>query len=98
GLEAQRQALDHGVKITGATVHLVTTELDAGPIVIQAAVPVQGDDTGETLSGRILTEEHRIYPEGIRLVLEGGSRVSGRRFVKSDERARRPTENVAQRT
>ena len=66
GLDAQRQALDHGVRVSGATVHLVTSELDGGPIVMQAAVPVLDDDTVETLSARILVEEHRIYPEAIR--------------------------------
>jgi phosphoribosylglycinamide formyltransferase-1 len=81
GLEAQRQALEHGVRITGATVHLVTAELDHGPIVLQAAVPVFDDDTVETLSARILVEEHRIYPEAIRQVLGGGWLLDGRRFV-----------------
>lgn len=71
GLHAQRQALEHGVRISGATVHVVSAELDAGPIVLQAAVPVKDDDTVETLSARILAEEHRIYPEAIRLVLDG---------------------------
>jgi phosphoribosylglycinamide formyltransferase-1 len=80
GMDAQRQALEYGVKITGATVHLVTPELDGGPIVIQAAVPVRDDDTVETLSARILIEEHRIYPEAVRIVLEGGRTVVGRRF------------------
>jgi phosphoribosylglycinamide formyltransferase-1 len=82
GLDAQRQALDYGVRVSGATVHLVTSELDGGPIVLQAAVPVLDDDTVETLSGRILVEEHRIYPEAIRLVLDGGWSVNGRRFVR----------------
>ena len=81
GLDAQRQALEHGVRISGATVHLVTGELDAGPIVLQAAVPVNDDDTVETLSARILVEEHRIYPEAIRIVLDGGWKIEGRRFV-----------------
>jgi phosphoribosylglycinamide formyltransferase-1 len=81
GIDAQRQALEHGVKVTGATVHLVTAELDAGPIVVQAPVPVLDDDTVETLSARILVEEHRIYPEAIGRVLAGGWRVEGRRFV-----------------
>jgi phosphoribosylglycinamide formyltransferase-1 len=81
GLHAQRQALEHGVRITGATVHLVTSEVDAGPIVLQAAVTVRDDDTIETLSARILLEEHRIYPEAIRIVLNGRWRVEGRRFV-----------------
>jgi phosphoribosylglycinamide formyltransferase-1 len=81
GLDAQRQALDHGVRITGATVHLVTPDLDAGPIVMQAAVPVLEVDTAETLSARILAEEHRLYPEAIRVVLIGGWRLDGRRFL-----------------
>jgi len=82
GLGAQRQALEHGVCVTGATVHLVTPELDGGPIVLQAAVPVLADDTVDSLSARILTEEHRIYPEAIGLVLDGGWAIEGRRFVK----------------
>jgi phosphoribosylglycinamide formyltransferase-1 len=81
GLEAQRQALEHGVRVTGATVHLVTSELDGGPIVMQAAVPVRSGDTVETLSARILVEEHRLYPQAIRLVLAGGWSVQGRRFM-----------------
>jgi phosphoribosylglycinamide formyltransferase-1 len=83
GLDAQRQALDHGVRITGATVHLVTADLDAGPIVAQAAVPVLNDDTVETLSARILVEEHRIYPDAIAQVLGGEWSLEGRRFVLS---------------
>jgi len=82
GLDAQLQAWEHGVKMTGATVHLVTVDLDAGPIVIQSAVPVLETDTPETLSARILVEEHRIYPEAIRVVLEGRWRLEGRRFVR----------------
>lgn len=81
GLEAQRQALEHGVRVSGATVHFVTADLDAGPIVLQAAVPVLEHDTVEALSARILVEEHRLYPEAIGLVLAGGWRVVGRRFV-----------------
>ena len=81
GVDAQRQALEHGVRVTGATVHLVTTELDAGPIVVQAPVPVLDDDTVEKLSARVLAEEHRIYPEAIATVLRGGWRIDGRRFV-----------------
>jgi phosphoribosylglycinamide formyltransferase-1 len=81
GLDAQRQALDHGVKITGCTVHFVDEYLDAGPIVIQAPVPVMDADTVETLSARILTEEHRIYSEAIRIVLAGNYRIEGRRVV-----------------
>ena len=70
------------MRVSGATVHLVTAELDAGPIVLQAAVPVLDDDTVETLSARILVEEHRIYPEAIRIVLAGGRSVDNRRFVQ----------------
>jgi phosphoribosylglycinamide formyltransferase 1 len=81
GVDAQRQALAHGVKVTGATVHLVTPELDAGPIVVQAPVPVLDDDTVETLAARILVEEHRIYPQAIAMVLAVGWRIEGRRFV-----------------
>lgn len=80
GLDAQRQALAHGVRISGATVHLVTPALDDGPIVLQGAVPVLPDDTVESLSARILAEEHRIYPEAIALVLAGGWKIDGRRF------------------
>ena len=83
GLEAQRQALAYGVQITGATVHLVTSELDGGPIVLQAAIPVLPDDTVETLSARLLVEEHRIYPEALSLVLGGEWSVDGRRFVRA---------------
>jgi phosphoribosylglycinamide formyltransferase 1 len=82
GVDAQRQALEHGVKVAGATVHLVTPDLDAGPILVQAAVPVRDDDTPETLSARILIEEHRIYPEAVRAILNGGWRLDGRRFVR----------------
>jgi len=80
GLDAQRQALDHGVQVSGATVHLVTDGLDDGPIVVQAAVPVEPDDTVDTLAARILAEEHRIYPEAIGKVLAGGWTIEGRRF------------------
>jgi phosphoribosylglycinamide formyltransferase 1 len=83
GLNAQQQALDHGVRITGATVHLVTSMLDDGPIVAQAAVPVFDTDTVEALSDRILIEEHRLYVEAIRMMLEGRWKVRGRRFVRS---------------
>ena len=83
GLEAQRQALEYGVQVTGATVHLVTSELDGGPIVAQAAVPVLPDDTVDTLSARVLVQEHRIYPEAIRIVLDGAWHVAGRRFQRA---------------
>ena len=80
GLDAQRQALDHGVRVTGATVHLVNAELDAGPIVLQAAVPVLENDTVERLAARILVEEHQLYPEAIGLLLDGGWSLDGRRI------------------
>jgi phosphoribosylglycinamide formyltransferase 1 len=82
GLEAQRQALEYGVKFSGCTVHLVDENLDAGPILAQAAVPVRDDDTDESLSARILTEEHRIYAEAVRLVLSGRYRIEGRRVIR----------------
>jgi phosphoribosylglycinamide formyltransferase 1 len=81
GLDAQRQALEYGVKVTGCTVHFVDEYLDAGPVVMQAAVRVEDDDTVETLSARILREEHRIYSEAIRLVLEGRYCIEGRRVI-----------------
>ncbi len=80
GVDAQAQALAHGVRVSGATVHLVSGELDGGPIVLQAAVPVLDEDTPATLSERILVEEHRIYPEAVQLILEGGWHIEGRRF------------------
>jgi phosphoribosylglycinamide formyltransferase-1 len=82
GLDAQHQALEHGVKITGCTVHFVDEDLDAGPIILQAAVPVLDHDSVEALSARILREEHRIYSEAIRLVLAGKYRIEGRRVVR----------------
>jgi len=82
GLDAQRQAFEYGVRVTGATVHLVNSELDAGPIIVQAAVPVLPDDTVDTISARILVEEHRLYPDAVRLVLDGGWTIDGRRFVQ----------------
>ncbi len=82
GLHGQEQAWRHGVRVAGATVHIVTPELDAGPIVQQAAVPVHDDDSPDTLSARILIEEHRIYPEAIGAVLDGEWRIEGRRFVR----------------
>jgi phosphoribosylglycinamide formyltransferase-1 len=81
GLDAQRQALEHGVKITGCTVHFVDEDLDAGPIIIQAPVSIRDDDTVETLSARILCEEHRIYSEAVGIVLSGNFRIVGRRVV-----------------
>jgi phosphoribosylglycinamide formyltransferase-1 len=84
GLEAPRQALDHGVTIAGATVHFVTAELDAGPIILQAAVPVLPADSAESLAARILAEEHRIYPQAVELVLNGGWRLEGRRLMRDE--------------
>ncbi|MGE3404123.1 MAG: phosphoribosylglycinamide formyltransferase [Vicinamibacterales bacterium] len=83
GVHAQAQALAHGVKVSGVTVHLVNAELDAGPIIVQRVVPVRDDDTADTLSARILDEEHRAYPEAVTLLLDGGWRIDGRRFVRS---------------
>jgi len=84
GLESQRQALEYGVKFAGCTVHFVDENLDAGPIVLQAAVPVRDDDSEETLSARILVEEHRIYTEAVRIVLEGKYKIVGRRVVRAE--------------
>jgi len=81
GLDAQRQALEHGVRITGCTVHFVDEQLDHGPIILQAAVPVLDRDTVESLAARILVEEHRIYSDAIRIVLPGRWRVEGRRVI-----------------
>jgi phosphoribosylglycinamide formyltransferase-1 len=83
GLEAQRQALEYGVKVAGCTVHFVDENLDAGPIILQAVVPVKDDDTEESLSARILQEEHRIYSEAVRIVLEGRYRIEGRRVIRT---------------
>ena len=82
GLHPQRQAIEYGVRYTGATVHLVDSALDGGPIVVQAVVAVEDDDTEETLAARILAEEHRIYPEAIRVVLDGAWSIRGRRLVQ----------------
>ena len=84
GRESQRQALEYGVKYAGCTVHFVDENLDAGPIVLQATVPVRDDDTEETLSSRILAEEHRIYTEAVRIVLEGKYKIVGRRVVRTE--------------
>jgi phosphoribosylglycinamide formyltransferase 1 len=81
GLEPQRQALEHGVKFSGCTVHFVDENLDAGPIVLQAVVPIEDSDTPETLAARILGEEHRIYTEAVNIVLEGRYRLDGRRVL-----------------
>lgn len=84
GVDAQAQALSHGVKFSGATVHFVTPALDAGPIIMQATVPVLDDDTRETLSARILVQEHAIYPEAVQRVIAGDWRIDGRRVVPAD--------------
>jgi phosphoribosylglycinamide formyltransferase 1 len=81
GMDAQKQALEYGVKVSGCTVHFVDERLDAGPIVLQAAVPVLAEDTEESLAARILIEEHQIYSEAIELVLSGRWRVAGRRVI-----------------
>ena len=83
GLNAQKKAVEHGVKVSGVTVHIVTKDLDAGPIVLQRSVSVSDQDTPETLAGRILKEEHRIYPEAVGLYLQGDWKITGRRFIKS---------------
>ena len=82
GLHPQRQALAHGVKVSGVTVHLVNDDLDAGPIVVQRPVPILDDDTEERLAARILEQEHLAYPEAVGIVLDGAWRVDGRRFVR----------------
>ena len=87
GLHAQRQALAHGVKVSGATIHVVDEGVDTGPIVLQAAVPVEPGDTEETLAARILVQEHRLYPEAIRLVAEGRVTIQGRRVQVRPEGA-----------
>lgn len=89
GIDAQCQALEYGVKVSGVTVHLVTPELDGGPIVLQRVVPVLADDTPETLAARILVEEHRVYPEAVQIVLDGRWWLEGRRFVRSANAASR---------
>jgi phosphoribosylglycinamide formyltransferase-1 len=83
GLDAQYQALDHGAKVTGCTVHFVDENLDSGPILMQAAVPVKDDDTVETLAARVLKEEHRIYSLAIAWVLSGMYRIEGRRVIST---------------
>ena len=92
GVDAPRQAFEHGVKVSGVTVHFVTGDLDAGPIVLQRTVPVLEDDTRDTLAARILEQEHLAYPEAVALVLEGGWTIAGRRF------SRRPTGSGAGRS
>ncbi len=84
GLESQRQALEYGVKFAGCTVHFVDENLDAGPIVLQAVVPVADADTEASLSEKILREEHRIYSEAVRIVLEGRYKIAGRRVIRTN--------------
>jgi phosphoribosylglycinamide formyltransferase-1 len=86
GLNPQQQALAHGVRVSGATVHLVTSGLDDGPIVLQASVPVLDGDTVDILSARILVEEHRLYPEAIRVVLDDQWSIEGRRFIRHSQK------------
>ena len=83
GLDSQKQALEHGAKFSGCTVHFVDTEMDTGPIIIQAVVKVKENDTNESLSKRILKEEHRIYPEAVNLFARKKIRVSGRKTIIS---------------
>lgn len=85
GLEAQKQALEHGVKFAGCTVHFVDENLDAGPIILQAAVPVLDSDDEHALAERILKEEHRIYSEAVKIILEGNWRIEGRRVLCGDD-------------
>lgn len=85
GLEAQKQALEHGVKFAGCTVHFVDENLDAGPIILQAAVPVLDSDDEHALAERILKEEHRIYSEAVKIILEGNWRIEGRRVLRGDD-------------
>ena len=94
GLESQRQALEHGAKFSGCTVHFVDENLDAGPIMLQAVVPIEDADTPDTLAERILREEHRIYSEAVRIVLEGRYRIEGRRVLTSSGRSQDPERKI----
>jgi len=85
GLDVQQQAIEHGVKWSGCTVHFVDETLDGGPIIVQHPVPVGDDDTAETLAARILVEEHRAYPEAVALVVGGSYLIEGRRVIRSGE-------------
>jgi phosphoribosylglycinamide formyltransferase-1 len=87
GVDAQQQAIAHGVKVSGATVHFVDADLDAGPIILQRTVPVLDDDTAASLSARILIEEHRAYPQAVQEVLDGGWKIEGRRFIRASATA-----------
>jgi len=84
GLDAQHQALEYGVKVTGCTVHFVDEHLDSGPIILQSNVPVLDDDTVDSLSARILKEEHHTYSKALQLVVSGKFRIVGRRVVRTD--------------
>jgi phosphoribosylglycinamide formyltransferase-1 len=84
GLHVQKQAIDYGVRISGCTVHFVNEETDAGPIILQASVPVMADDTEDTLAARILKEEHKIYSKAIQLFIEGRLKIEGRRVLIAD--------------
>ncbi len=86
GIDAQKQALEYGVKFTGCTVHFVDETVDAGPVILQAVVTIEDGDTVETLSERILREEHRIYTQALRIVLEERYRIEGRRVLISPEK------------
>ena len=86
GLHAQRQALEHGAKVAGCTVHFVDEGMDTGPIVLQAAVPVEPDDTEDTLAARVLKEEHRLFPAAVRLFAEGRLEIVGRRVIVTHAR------------
>ena len=85
GLESQKQALDYGAKFAGCTVHFVDENLDAGPIILQAAVPIEDQDTEASLSDKILREEHRIYTEAVKLVLAGNYKITGRRVTRAEK-------------
>lgn len=85
GLDAQKQALEYGIKIAGCTVHFVDAGVDTGPIILQRSVPVLDDDTVETLSKRILAEEHRAYPQAVKLFVEGKLRIEGRKVLIGGE-------------
>jgi phosphoribosylglycinamide formyltransferase-1 len=84
GLDGQVQAWEYGVKVSGATVHVVTPELDEGPIILQATVPIYDYDTSDSLASRILVEEHRIYPQAIGIMLDGNWSIEDRRFVREN--------------
>jgi phosphoribosylglycinamide formyltransferase-1 len=85
GIDAQRQAIEHGVRVSGVTVHLVNEDLDGGPIIVQRAVPVLATDTPETLAARILVEEHLAYPDAVRQILDENWRIEGRRFIAGSD-------------